>query len=66
MQWGDKSAGYTTTGYGDKYSRSCKYSKTNSYQFLLAGQVLFFIWHTNWAVQSFTRAAVPPDKIEDL
>ena len=33
---------------------------------LLAGQVLFFIWHTNWAVQSFTRAAVPPDKIEDL
>ena len=30
VQWGDKSAGYTTTGYGDKYSRSCKYSKTNA------------------------------------
>ena len=34
--------------------------------FLLAGKDLFFIWHTNWAVQSFNRTAVPPDKIEDL
>ncbi len=30
VQWGDKSVAYTTTGYGDKYSRSCKYSKINA------------------------------------
>ena len=28
--WGDKSTAYTTTGYGEKYSRSCKYSKINA------------------------------------
>lgn len=28
--WGDSSRAYTTTCYGDKYSRSCKYSKINA------------------------------------
>lgn len=30
VQWGDSSRAWTETGYGDQYSRSCKYHKTNA------------------------------------
>lgn len=30
VEWSDKPAAWTETGYGDRYSRSCKYSKTNA------------------------------------
>jgi hypothetical protein len=30
VTWGDSSHAWTETGYGDQYSRSCKYHKTNA------------------------------------
>ena len=33
---------------------------------LLAGHVVFFTWHTDWAAQSFNHSTVPADTIEGV